>query len=133
MKPLYVKDLDAPVIGFGATPINAFYKKVSPDHFYMIGDNRDNSEDSRFWGEVPYSLIIGKPWVTYFSLEYRSYERVANGIGGGRDFYTLKKVCGDIDLLSKECKEKWNRYRFSIRWDRMFRNIEKMQLEKPTI
>jgi len=133
MKPLYVKDLDAPVGGFGATPINAFYKKVSPDHFYMIGDNRDNSEDSRFWGEVPYSLIIGKPWVTYFSLEYRSYERVAKGIGGGRDFYTLKKVCGDIDLLSKECEEKWNRYRFSIRWDRMFKNIEKMQLEKPTI
>ncbi|HFS85451.1 MAG TPA: signal peptidase I, partial [Epsilonproteobacteria bacterium] len=51
---------------------NAFYKKVEEDHYYMIGDNRDNSSDSRFWGSVPYSLIVGKPWVVYMSLELRS-------------------------------------------------------------
>ena len=131
MKPLYVEDLDAPVSNNFPTPINAFYKKVEKDHFYMMGDNRDNSDDSRFWGSVPYSLIIGKPWVTYFSLEYRSYERVAKGIGGGRDWQTLKRVCGDTQLLSNECEKKWNRYRFTIRWDRMFRNIDKMQYERP--
>ncbi len=131
MKPVYVEDLDAPVSNYGIRPINAFYKKVSPDHFYMIGDNRDNSDDSRFWGEVPYSLIIGKPWFTYFSIEYRSYERVAKGIGGGRDWQTLKKVCKDTPLLSKECEKKWNKYRFTIRWDRMFRNIDTMQYEQP--
>ncbi len=131
MQPVYAEDLDAPVSGTFPTPINAFYKKVEKDHFYMIGDNRDNSDDSRFWGSVPYSLIIGKPWVTYFSLEYRSYERVAKGIGGGRDWQALKKVCGNLEPLSKECEKKWNRYRFTIRWDRMFRNIEKMQYEKP--
>ncbi len=131
MKPLYVEDLDAPVSNNFPTPINAFYKKVEKDHFYMMGDNRDNSDDSRFWGSVPYSLIIGKPWVTYFSLEYRSYERVAKGIGGGRDWQTLKKVCGNTQLLSKECEKKWNKYRFTIRWDRMFRNIDKMQYEQP--
>jgi len=49
--------------------INALYKKVEKDHFYMIGDNRDNSNDSRFWGSVPYSLIIGKPWFIYFSWD----------------------------------------------------------------
>jgi len=131
MKPLYVEDLDAPVSNNFPTPINAFYKKVEKDHFYMIGDNRDNSDDSRFWGSVPYSLIIGKPWVTYFSLEYRSYERVAKGKGGGRDWQTLKKVCGNTELLSKECEAKWNKYRFTIRWNRMFRNIDKMQYEQP--
>ena len=131
MKPVYVEGLDAPVGGLSVEPMNAFYKKVEKDHFYMIGDNRDNSDDSRFWGSVPYSLIIGKPWVTYFSLEYRSYERVAKGIGGGRDHQTLKAVCGDIDLLSKECEKKWNKYRFTIRWNRMFQNIDKMQYEQP--
>ena len=131
MKPVYVEDLNATVSGLTPFPINAFYKKVEKDHYYMMGDNRDNSDDSRFWGSVPYSLIIGKPWVTYFSIEYRSYERVAKGIGGGRDHQALKKVCGNIDLLSKECEKKWNRYRFTIRWDRMFKNIDKMQLEEP--
>lgn len=131
MKPIYVEDLDAPVSNNYPTPINAFYKKVEKDHYYMMGDNRDNSDDSRFWGSVPYSLIIGKPWVTYFSLEYRSYDRVAKGIGGGRDWQTLKKVCGETQLLSKECEKKWNKYRFTIRWDRMFRNIDKMQYEQP--
>ncbi len=131
MEPIYVEDLDAPIPNFGRTPVNAFYKKVAPDHFYMIGDNRDNSDDSRFWGAVPYSLIIGKPWFTYFSIEYRSYERVAKGIGGGRDWQTLKQVCGNTELLSKECEAKWNKYRFTIRWNRIFRNIETMQYEKP--
>jgi len=131
MRPVYVEDLDAPVSNFTPTPINAFYKKVEKDHFYMMGDNRDNSDDSRFWGSVPYSLIIGKPWVTYFSLEYRSYERVAKGIGGGKDHQDLKAVCGDIDLLSKECEKKWNKYRFTIRWNRMFQSIDKMQYEQP--
>ena len=131
MKPIYVEDLDAPVSNNFPTPINAFYKKVEKEHFYMIGDNRDNSDDSRFWGSVPYSLIIGKPWFTHFSIEYRSYERVAKAIGGGRDWQTLKKVCGDDKPLSKECEAKWSKYRFTIRWDRMFRNIDKMQYEQP--
>jgi len=132
MKPVYVEDLDAPVVGFGAKPINAFYKKVSPDHFYMIGDNRDNSEDSRFWGEVPYSLIIGKPWFTWMSMEFRSYERVAKGIGGGRDHQLLKKICKGVDILSKECEAKWNKYRFTVRWERVFRDIDTLQYEVPT-
>ncbi len=133
MKPVYIEDLDAPIINYGIKPLNAFYKKVSPDHFYMMGDNRDNSDDSRFWGEVPYSLIIGKPWFTWMSIEFRDYNWVAKGgANKGRDHALLKKVCKGSDILSKECEKKWNRYRFTIRWERMFRNISKMQLEEPT-
>ena len=48
---------------------NAFYTKVDNDNFFMIGDNRNNSTDSRFIGAIPYKLIIGKPWFIYFSWD----------------------------------------------------------------
>lgn len=48
---------------------DAFYFKVDPDNFFMVGDNRDHSNDSRFWGQVPYKNIVGKPWFIYFSWD----------------------------------------------------------------
>ena len=41
---------------------------VPPDHFFAMGDNRDNSADSRYWGFVPRENIIGKPLVIYWSF-----------------------------------------------------------------
>ncbi len=40
---------------------------VPPDSYYMMGDNRDQSLDSRVFGAVPYELIIGQAVVRYFS------------------------------------------------------------------
>jgi signal peptidase I len=37
--------------------------------YFMLGDNRNHSEDSRFWGLVPRQAIIARPLVIYFSLE----------------------------------------------------------------
>ncbi len=70
MSPVYVKEL-GPVLYTSRSGIdmNAFYKKVEEDDYYMIGDNRDNSSDSRFWGAVPYRNVIGKPWFIYFSFD----------------------------------------------------------------
>lgn len=48
---------------------NAFYFKVPQDEYFMVGDNRENSNDSRFWGSVPYKLVVGQPWFTYLSLD----------------------------------------------------------------
>ena len=132
MKPLLIKELNTPVYTINGAPVNAFYKKIKPDNFYMMGDNRDNSQDSRFWGSVPYSLVIGQPWFTYFSLEYRSYDRVMSGNGGGRDHQTLSRICGTSKLGSDECKLKWNEYRYSVRWSRIGRSIKSIESEAPT-
>lgn len=45
-----------------------FYTKVSAEHFFMMGDNREHSNDSRFWGSVNGNLLFGEPKMIYFNL-----------------------------------------------------------------
>jgi signal peptidase I len=42
--------------------------KIPPNHWFMMGDNRGHSDDSRFWGPVPISWIIGGAFFTYWPL-----------------------------------------------------------------
>lgn len=39
---------------------------IPPDHYFMMGDNRGASQDSRFWGPVPRDWIIGQAFATYW-------------------------------------------------------------------
>lgn len=41
---------------------------VPADSYFVLGDNRNDSEDSRYWGFVPRNAIVGKPILVYFSL-----------------------------------------------------------------
>jgi signal peptidase I len=40
--------------------------KIPAGHWFMMGDNRGSSDDSRFWGPVPKSWIIGGAFATYW-------------------------------------------------------------------
>ena len=50
---------------------------VPPRHLFVLGDNRDNSLDSRYWGFVPDSLVRGQPLLVYYSYAPDSSSRLA--------------------------------------------------------
>ncbi len=72
-----------------------FYHKVAKDHFFMMGDNRNNSADSRFWGSVAYKNIVGTPWRIYISWD-SDYKIRWNRIGKSYDeIEELMRANGD--------------------------------------
>jgi signal peptidase I len=59
------------------------------NYYWMMGDNRHNSEDSRYWGYVPEDHIVGKPVFIWFSLDPNAsglskirWDRVFTTVGG---------------------------------------------------
>jgi signal peptidase I len=58
------------------------------DYYWMMGDNRHNSEDSRIWGFVPETHIVGRPLIIWFSTKNGS---IGNGVRWNRIFKNAAK------------------------------------------
>jgi signal peptidase I len=81
-KKLYINDrlIEDPWGHFRTTgmigyvqPMENFGPVVVPrDSLFVLGDNRDNSEDSRFWGFLRVNAVLGKAFLIYFSWDWNA-------------------------------------------------------------
>jgi len=62
---------DNGTIKINNSPVTKYTFKY--DYYFMMGDNRSNSLDSRFWGFVPETHIVGKAWMIFFSLKNKEH------------------------------------------------------------
>ncbi len=64
------KKLDEPYRAAPPNPTDNYGPVTVPPHeYFMMGDNRDDSYDSRYWGFVPNANIIGTPILVYMSID----------------------------------------------------------------
>ncbi|TGK42481.1 signal peptidase I [Leptospira andrefontaineae] len=103
---------------------------IPDDQYMMMGDNRTNSSDSRFWGFVPRENILGKAALIYFSINWKDHVcayKSAEDLGmNGRyaqkyDSEELRSKCGDIDSNMNWFKSTvfYRIPRMQVRWYRI--------------
>jgi len=80
---------------------------VPPNQYFMMGDNRDNSQDSRYWGFLPRENIKGRALLIYWSYEAERQDYQDEGAGA-----TIKGLVSVVTHFFTR-----------TRWDRMLRQI----------
>ena len=103
-KRVYIDDimLDEPYVRFLVPPdeegasdfdVRVQYGPVTvPDrHYFMMGDNRDNSQDSRYWGFLPQEYVKGRALFVYFSFgEESGLSGLATGVRWNRILHQIR-------------------------------------------
>ncbi len=82
---------------YDGQPITSYTFKQ--DYYFMVGDNRHNSADSRSWGMVPFDHIVGSPFFVWFSMKYPDKNLVSG-----------KSVMGSLFKNSTDGKFRWERF-----------------------
>ncbi|MDD5542097.1 MAG: signal peptidase I [Acidobacteriia bacterium] len=75
---------------------------IPPGYFFALGDNRDLSYDSRFWGLVPLDNIVGEPLFVFWSYDAPTQAWLSPGVEGKLKFYSSV-------LLHFFDRTRWNR------------------------
>jgi len=76
---------------------------VPPDKFFAMGDNRDLSSDSRYWGFVDRDAIMGRPFLIYWSVEATADDYAQNST-------FFQRLAGIADTLAHlPARTRWNR------------------------
>ncbi len=81
--------------------------KVPAGQYFVMGDNRDNSQDSRYWGFLPRNYVKGRALMIYWSYEVGREEYADEGFGA-----TLRRTFGVITHFFTR-----------TRWERLFHQI----------
>lgn len=74
---------------------------IPQGHYFVMGDNRDDSEDSRYWGFVPQENIIGRPLLIYWSV--RNWDREPTSSLSGQLYHMAYAVTHLFQIT------RWNR------------------------
>ena len=112
--------IDEPYVHFLSPPANDYQEVTSfdvrerfgpvtvpSDSYFVMGDNRDNSQDSRYWGFLPKGYVKGKALVIYWSYE------------SGREDYMDEGLGASIKRLGSVVTHFFTK----TRWERLFRQI----------